>query len=233
MDDAQSHLTVLKEMVPEDPQVLRLRATEATLRGNHGKARELLEQAHGKAPGTETALMLFRHYWRGGDREGALKFLEDWLEEYPRDSAARLELANIQLATGDNAKAREQYSRVLESDKDNFTALNNLAWLLRKTDTQKALEYAGKATEMQPESPSALDTMAMVLLENGDTARARRTMEDALALAGDSPTLRYHYAQILSEAGDREQAVAVLEELLAGESEFPEKEEARKLLARL
>ncbi len=213
--------------------VLRLRAMDATITGNHGTARELLEKAHATAPGTETALMLFRHYWRSGDRDGALSFLEDWLVEHPGDIAARLELANIHLATGENAKAREQYSRALESDEDNFTALNNLAWLLRKTDTKKALEYAEKATGMQPESPAALDTMAMVLLENGDTARARRTIEDALALAGENPSLRFHYAQILSESGDREQAVAVLEELLAGESDFPEKEEARKLLARL
>jgi predicted Zn-dependent protease len=125
------------------------------------------------------------------------------------------------------------YEKLLSLAPDNLVALNNLAWYLRDRDPKKALEYAEKAHELAPKSAAILDTYALALLANGDTAKALRQIERAVQAEPDNPSLQLHHAQILAAAGQKEQAVSTLKSLLQERKTFPEREEAETLLEKL
>jgi Flp pilus assembly protein TadD len=110
-------------------------------------------------------------------------------------------------------------------------ALNNLAWLTRATDTQKALELIERADRLAPESPEIKDTYAMVLMEAGDYRRALALNSRALDLAGNDPSMRLNRAMILIRAGRTDEARGLLEELVKGSA--PTSTEAMALLSKL
>ena len=119
-------------------------------------------------------------------------------------------LANSYATSNQVDMAIEQYSRVLEINGNNLVALNNLAWYLRDTNPQQALEYAKRANEIKPESATLMDTLAVVLLKNGETHKAQRTIARALANAPNNLTMRYHSAMIDASAGDKASAIKTL-----------------------
>ena len=168
-----------------------------------------------------------------GDRVGAQQLLEGWVKKYPDDILARTVLAGFYAAIQQEDMAIEQYTRVLEKNGNNLVALNNLAWYLRDTNPQQALVYAMRANKISPESAALIDTLAMVLLKNGDFDNAQRTISRAIVKAPNNLTMRYHSAMIDASAGDKTSAIKTLKALLEEGKEFPEKEEAIKLLAQL
>lgn len=61
------------------------------------------------------------------------------------------------------------YESLLAKMPNNTSILNNLAYILavNNQDIDKALEYARRAHEMQPDDPEYLDTYAVVLYKKG------------------------------------------------------------------
>ena len=142
-------------------------------------------------------------------------------------------LANSYAASNQVNMAIKEYVRVLEINGNNHMALNNLAWFLRDTNPQQALEYAKRANEIKPESATLMDTLAVVLLKNGEIQKAQRTIARALVNAPGNLTMRYHSAMIDSSVGDKASAIKTLKAILEKGTDFPEKEQAIKLLAQL
>ena len=168
-----------------------------------------------------------------GDREGAQRLQEEWVSEYPNDIKARTALADLYAASNQMDSAIEQYSRVLDINGNNPVALNNLAWYLSETNPQQALEYAKRANEIRPESAGFMDTLAVVLLKNGEARKAQRTIARALVKAPGNLAMRYHSAMIDASAGDKALAIKTLKAMLEEGVDFPDKEKAIKLLTEL
>lgn len=232
-DKAIEHLSILKELAPENPEVLQLEAARARLDGNQKEALSLSKRAFEQSPTTRNMLVLAQQNWAMGQKEEAQDILESWLKEHPKDVLARLELADMYLGKGEEAKASDEYSQVLAVQKDNTLALNNLAWLLRDEKPEQALKYAQQAVNQSQQSPLAMDTLAVVLLKNNETVKAQRTIERALEKLPNNPSIKYHSAMINAAAGDNAKAKKYLAELLSGKDEFPERQEAEALLKTL
>jgi len=226
-------LALLKKAARDHPDVLRLEASIARAQGNQQKALDLYERVFEQAATTSSMLRLARQRWGMDDRAGTISLLEDWVQESPADLEARLALANAYASANRLPEAIAQYQRVRQLDANNIGALNELAWNLRNTDPQQALEYAQRARELAPNSPAVLDTLAMVLLDNDQLERARRSIARAAVKSPKNPSIRYHSAMIARAAGDNEAAVRELTQLLDGGERFPEKAEARQLLEQL
>jgi predicted Zn-dependent protease len=47
--------------------------------------------------------------------------------------------------------------------------LNNLAWVAGQMKDPKAIEYAEKANKLAPNQPALMDTLAVLLMDKGDT----------------------------------------------------------------
>ena len=232
-DKAVESLSILKELAPENTEVLQLDAVRARLDGNEKEALSLSTLAFEKSPTTRNMLVLAQQNWAMGQKQEAQNILENWLKKHPKDVLARLELADMYLGKGDEAKASDEYARVLEVQKDNTLALNNLAWLLRDKKPKQALEYAQQAVDQSQQSPLAMDTLAVVLLKNNETVKAQRTIERALEKLPNNPSIKYHSAMINAAAGDKTKAKKYLTEILSGKGKFPERGEAEALLKTL
>ncbi len=227
------HMAIFKKLAPEHPEVLKLEKAAALTVGNTERALELADAAYDKDPSTSNMLTLSKIKWNLGDQDGAMRLLMKWLQEHPGDVNARLTLAGNYIIQENVDACIEQYQSVLDIDDDNLIALNNLAWFLRKKDPTKALQYARIAVDLQPKSPALLDTLAMVLLENNETAEARRIIKGVLVKVPENPTIQYHGAMIFAATGAKEEAIRLLGRLAGGEANYPEKKDAQVLLIKL
>ena len=162
-----------------------------------------------------------------------MKRFDGWLAQHPQDTPVRMAYANALQLAGNFDAAGEQYAQVIENQPDNAIALNNQAWILRKTKPKQALIYARSAADLAPDSPEVLDTLAVVEYLNGDFAKARRSIGRALKASPNHPSMLYHSAMIDAALNDTAGAQATLQKLLATEKDFPEAPEARALLTRL
>lgn len=232
-EGAVENLKLLRKLSPENPEVHQLDAVRARLDGDQNEALRLTKAAYDKAPSTRNMLVLAHQYWSMGKKQLSWDLLGGWVEKYPKDVMARLELASMYMGKGDEDKAADQYVKVLDTQKDNTLALNNLAWLWRDTKPEAALKYAQQAVDQSKDSPLALDTLAVVLLKNKETVKAQRTIDRALEKSPDNPSIKYHHAMINAAAGEKAKAKKYLTELLSGKEEFPERKDAEALLKTL
>ena len=174
-----------------------------------------------------------RTLWTNGGQDKAVATLSDWLDTNPKDTTVHLTLANAYLTLNRTADATAAYQAVLQNDTDNFIALNNLAWQLRNDDPVVAVNYATRAVKIQPDNPAALDTLAVIQLEQGMVAAAGETFKMTRALQPSDPSILFHGARILAALGEMQDAKDILHSLISGEIDFPEAEEARALYNKL
>ena len=227
-------LATLQEIAPQAPEVLRLGALSAQLRGNSATALSLAEHAFAQAPSNEALLELTALRKAAGKIADAKAGLRQWLETHPDDTAVRFSLADTLEQMNDVPAAQMQYMAVLQQDPGNIRALNNLAWSQRLDDPQQALANIRKAVRLSPDLPILLDTLAVIESLNGDHAAAQKTMHHALTIAPEDPTLRMHDAMITAARGEKAEAIAALIELLSQYPDgFPERAEAEALLKSL
>lgn len=234
IDAVEKHLKILKDLDSQHSDVIRLEASLARQNGDQKKALSLLQQAFELSPDTSNMLSLARQMRMMNDHKGALKLQEKWNSEHPEDIRGHLVLGNIYLTEKRVSSAMEQYTQVLKKDTDNLIALNNLAWYLRDTQPQQALEYAQRANQIDPESAALMDTYAVILLKNRQVEKAQRMIERALVQTPKNPTMQYHSAMIDASTGqNKADTVNRLKMLLLENADFPERIEASKLLDEL
>ncbi len=159
--------------------------------------------------------------------------LTQWLKEHPTDASTRMYLAGAYLAEKENKAAIEQYRIVLQQEPKSVQALNNIAWLYAQEKDPRALEYAEKANQLATDNPATLDTLAWILIEQGNTTRGLPLLQKAASLAPEATNIRYHLAFGLVKSGDKATARRELEQLLSSGKSFPEIDKARELLKQL
>ncbi len=223
-------LKELKDQYPGD-QVLDLEGQLALKQEEPEKAVAIYQGLHDRYPGEQVwTLTLANAQWQAGDREGSIATLAGWVEDHPDDARARFRLAKSYLKLERSDKAGAALAKVVELQPDNVVALNNLALLLREEDPAQALARAERAYELN-QDPRIADTLGVVLLHRGETARALEVLRDAAVKSPTQPTINYHYAQALAQSGEKDEARRVLKRLARGD--FPERTEADALLSQL
>jgi len=177
-----------------------------------------------------TAMKLHAARMAAGKPQAADEVMTQWLTEVPGDIEARTYLADSYVARKEYGKAVAQYQQVLQIDRDNVRALNNVAWAYQQTRDPRALAAAERAYQLAPANPEVADTLASILLDQGETKRAVELLDRAADNAAASPAIRYHLAVALVKSGDRARARRQLERLLQGSPAFPQRAEAEALL---
>jgi tetratricopeptide (TPR) repeat protein len=115
------------------------------------------------------------------------------------------------------AEAAAEMRQGLELAKDDLEFNNNLAYLLAKqlSKPEEAAPFAQKAAEINPESPSVLDTLAVVHAMTGKLDTAEKTLDRAVRMAqlpSDQATLWVHMADVRLQRKDRPGALKALDE---------------------
>jgi putative PEP-CTERM system TPR-repeat lipoprotein len=229
----KENLSVLQELKPNASEVVALEISLARMEGHNEKALSLAESFYNDSPSTSSMLMAAAQKRDMGDNAGSIQIQEQWLKNHPDDLVARLALASTYTSDSKVDSAVGEYQKILEIDEDNLVALNNLAWHLRDSHPEQALEYAQRANDIAPKNAAMMDTLAVVMLKNGQAKQAQRIMDRVLKLEPKNPTMRYHSAMIDTAAGDNSTAQMKLVALLDEGIDFPEKREAEKLLKKL
>ncbi len=115
-----------------------------------------------------------------------------WIEAEPQSTPAILSRAEYQMTSGDESGAIVSYETAIGYQPDNPIALNNLAWLLRDRNQERAISLAGQARDLAPENAAILDTYGWILHLAGRHEDAKPLIEKALALSPGSDEIRKH-----------------------------------------
>ena len=168
-----------------------------------------------------------------GKKAEAEQFANSWSKDHPKDVPFAVYLGDNALARKEYASAEAAYRHVVELQPNHVAALNNVAWLMVKTNKPGALAFAEKANELQPNQPALMDTMAIALAAEKRVDQAIDLQKKAVALAPASNTLRLTLARLHVQAGQKPQARELLESLSALGEKLPEHAEVKSLMAGL
>lgn len=227
---ATRELDRLAQDLPDHPEVLALKGWWAMQQRQFKQAAESYRLALAKQPSSALVMNLANALWRAGNREEAVQTLEDWNLKYPQDASVLYLRSGLYQASKREQDAQQALIRVLEIHPKHPLALNDLAWLLRKQEPKRALEYAEQAYAIAPKAAQIIDTLGVVLVENGHYERALKVLEEAAKQAPEDPSLRYHLAMAQAKNGLRQEAIASLTQALASKRPFPERQQAEDLL---
>ena len=208
----------------------RLQADVALGRKSFSEAITGYRAALGKEASTEIAMRLYRALVESGDPGAAIRFVETWLKDRPRDTAALRALAEAQALSGNLTAARTAYEQIVQLEGDNPAVLNNLANILARQGDKRAIEIAEKAYRLAPRDAAIQDTLGWLLVQSGQPEVGLRHLREARLRAPDNAEIRYHLAAALARAGKKDEARRELEPALRGGSTFDGQAEARKLL---
>jgi tetratricopeptide (TPR) repeat protein len=136
-----------------------------------------------------------------GTTLGGLAFFEDRVARHPGDVAARLDLAQRYLETGDAQSAVRQYVAILDLDPQNAEARAQLGFLVYQAGrAADGLAAVRQALEIDPTYPEALYFEGVILLKGlnrpADAAQALRAYLDAAPFGAH----RDEVEQLLKEA---------------------------------
>ena len=139
-------------------------------------------------------------------------------------------LASFQEAAGARDDAAATYRAALEKEPGNWVALNNLASLLTATAPDEAVQLAGQAAALAPDSAAVRDTLGWAQLQAGALDQAARTFEALYAADAGSALVAYRLGVVRQQQGRAEEGRALLQEALTRDPAFRYAEDARKRL---
>jgi putative PEP-CTERM system TPR-repeat lipoprotein len=163
------------------------------------------------------------------DRAGAENRLAKWLSAHGDDSAALVEYAALLMNDGNLAAARPALEKAAKLEPYNVSVLNDLAWVLQKSDPRRALQLASLAARIAPQSGAVLDTLGWIKWQQNDRSGALDLLRKAHALSPSEPEIGYHLAVALDGNGKRDEARQTLQPILKSDISFKSQGDARKL----
>jgi putative PEP-CTERM system TPR-repeat lipoprotein len=166
----------------------------------------------------------------GGSVRQARQFAATWVNDHPQDIPVRHVACLMALNQKDYASAASQYKALLEIQPNDVQALNNLAWASGQIRDPKAIEYAEKARSLAPDNATVLDTLAVLLIDKGDTKQSIELLRRAVTLAPNTPSIRLNFARALVKDGQKASAKQELQLLSALGDKFNEQAEVARLL---
>lgn len=182
------------------------------------------------APATDLAQRLHTVLLLDSKTGEANAFADSWLKSHPKDNAFRLFLAESANKRKDYAGAAAHYRNLLAVQPNNPALLNNFAWSLGQMKDPKALGYAEQANKLAPNQPAIMDTLGVLLVEQGNIERGLDLLTKALQLAPEAHAVRLNYAQALLKAGKKAEAKEELETLAKLGEKFPAQAEVAGML---
>lgn len=175
----------------------------------------------------------YEAYARAGQAGEGEKLLQQWLATHPNDLPVRHQLALALLKANRLKDAAEHYRAIIRANPRDIVAYNNLAWLLGEIKAPDAMATAEQAYRLNPDNPEIMDTLGWILVHSGQSKKGIELLTAAHNKKPEMPEIHWHLAAALAKAGERSRAIQELENLFTRGMDFPQKEEARKLLASL
>ena len=231
-DEARELLRPAQLEYPNDPRVLESSGIIAFQERRFDAAANQLAAALEDRPVSDEAVVaaLAESQWRIGQQANAIETVERFLESAPRHHGMRIRLATMQMAAEDEAAAIDSFRHVLETHPSDLFALNNLAWLLRRDQSDEALDLASRAVRLAPDSGTAIGTLGAVQRARGDNAAALIHLRKAVEAEPGVVAFRLEFSHGLIAGGKPDEAREQLQIILRDHPEAAESTEAKALL---
>lgn len=230
---AREMLNEAKEKFPEDPEVIGAAGWLALRTGNPSEASNFLAEASRYALSSPLVRDRANALWQVGKWSEGLAELKSWIQQHPTDSGVLFDLASYQIVLHQTKEAHKTLEQIVKHNPKHAKALNNLAWLDRSDNPEKALSQAKMAYQIAPEDPDILDTYGLILIDHGEFEHALKLLNSSLAKAPNSPATRFHKALALIKLNQRDDAKRLLAEIAAENITFPELPDVKALLETL
>jgi putative PEP-CTERM system TPR-repeat lipoprotein len=198
----------------------------------YAEAASAYEQEFKANPSTGLLLRLAAAQRSAGDAPGAEERLKRWQAEHPNDADVAHVLASLDIGAGRYADAERNLQAALAQRPNDAVALNNLAWVYQMRGDKRARQVAQRAYMIAP-TPESADTLAWVLVSQGDAAKALPILQSVAAARPANPSIKYHLAVALKDLNRKDEALSVLRPLVESSANFDEKPAAQKLVADL
>ena len=176
---------------------------------------------HGVEKDGQKALSFYQASARKGDRTGqflyGLCFLRSgnlsaatqWIGKAAEQGlvTAQLEMASLCIENSSSAESEaaiKWYKRA--ADQECATAMNNLAylWAEQGKELDKALIWAGKAVNLEPDNASFIDTLGWVLFRKGRYSEAFGRLAEAEKLEPENAEILDHLGDVCLKLGKKE-----------------------------
>lgn len=131
-------------------------------------------------------------------------------------SAGLIMLSSAQERAGDFKGSEESLRRVLASEPNNATALNNLGYFLieRNERLDEALGLIQRAVKVEPTNSSFLDSLGWAYFKLGKLDAAERFLSEATRRDSTSSTTQEHLGDVYQRQGKNDQARAAWQRAL-------------------
>jgi putative PEP-CTERM system TPR-repeat lipoprotein len=191
---------------------------------------QALQQDKGSSP---LRIKLANAYRQAGKTDEALRLVQQWRAERPKDKAVAVYLGELYLAQKKYPAAIDTFNGLLKDTPDNGIILNNLALTYQAAGDARAQETAERALKALPQSGAVMDTLGWMLVEKGNLGRGLPLLKQAIAAEPNAADIRYHLAAALARNNDKAGARKELETLLSAKGDIAQAEQARALLKQL
>jgi tetratricopeptide (TPR) repeat protein len=236
VDAAAARIAARLAAQPRDSAALLLGARVDIARRDLPAAERQLRQAIEADAGNFAAYGLLADlYVSQGKLDQARQELEALATRQPNPVAAHTMIGVLLQAQGKVAEARQRFEKVLQLDRRAPVAANNLAWIYAESGQNlgAALDLAQVAKAGMPRLAEVNDTLGFVYLKRDVPSLAVPPLREAVAADPDNPVYRFRLAQALARSGQPDAARRELEAALKLKADFPEADEARRLLKTL
>ena len=150
----------------------------------------------------------------GREREADRRALQ-WLNSHPDDWDVRVYLAGSLERRNEWMRAKELYLAAVQLRPNHALTHNNLAWTMLQTGDARARQHAQEAYKLSPDEPAVLDTLGVILMRDGETARGIELLQRAVARAPTVVEPRLHLAQAWLKSGNHRRARVEIEQALS------------------
>lgn len=210
--DAIIHLRQVVDIKPSEPEGYLFLAKAVALSGDILLSIDELKRGLKNVPQNSALRMeLIRYYQREQEWEYALETADVGLVQQPQELAYEIQKGRILVRLKKLDKAITLWEELAAKYPDVVAINSNLAYLYAEhfpdpERLKKALEYARKALNKDPNNPQVLDTMAWVEFKAGSIDRAVKYTESAAKGAENDPIINYHAGLIYAGTGNNRAA---------------------------
>jgi putative PEP-CTERM system TPR-repeat lipoprotein len=192
--------------------------------GNPKAALPKLQKYYSVNPSDQNATFVAKAMNLQGKYTDSIAFLKQHLKQTDNSMGIRIRIAEVAINHNDFEEAKEQYFAVLEINADNIRALNNLANIfLEQNNVPKALTYAERAANLEPNKGPILDTYATILLKLGRNEEALQFYAKAYKANPAAIEIGIRYAQAMIASNQSEKALSILNSLKTKNPELQSK----------
>jgi tetratricopeptide (TPR) repeat protein len=214
------------DAVAADPSSLAARANVAQVilkRGDHARAEQVLRQASIDFSGDPQGVRILADYYADSGESGkALAEFSSLATKFPKNVAVKKGYIRALLQVKDNATARNQVADLVKDNpKDPEVAALNGIVLLRSGNASGAVNALQQSAGLFPKDAFIQYWLGKAALEKGDPSLAENAFRQAAELNPSARDAQEEIARIACQRGDMALLANVAEKTIAAAPHFP------------